>query len=545
MNSLRLALGVLTLALNGLRAAEVGGIINTDTRWTLAESPYHFTRAVQVAQNVTLTIDPGTVIIGDGFELQIFGRLQAVGTPSTRVTFKNTFVDGGNAPYTITCRFCRFTDGGCYYNSDNGGSIVLEDSILERTFSPWIWQSSASNAVVSRNIFLRCQGILVFADQAHFTGEIRNNVFFEPVSRAVQVTGGTLTNVAYNSFLSTDRVALRLSQSFSSAMSAPYNFWNTTNTQVIDLMIFDRSDDLNVSSYISYLPLLLTPHAATPQIPILTITAQPQSQSITGGQHATLSVVAEGVGDLEYQWYANQSLLFGSTNATLNNATEGSYFAIIRDFFGNTITSDVASITVVMSTYALLTATNGLGSVSITPFKTNYSRSDEVQLAAFPARWQAFSQWNDGVTANPRSIMVQSNSSFTAFFIPTVPLETLQFGGVSRLAPVGMPAMFVDGVFVPETNVSARGSATVSMQTTFPNGTLLYTQDGSDPSISARLYDGSFVLNRTRTLRAIAYNADFTQSVQSDPLEIIILPTLTASTEGGGSVAVTRRRALI
>jgi len=43
---------------------------------------------------------------------------------------------------------------------------------------------------------------------------------------------------------------------------------------------------------------------------------------------------------------------------------------------------------------------------------------------------------------------------------------------------------------------------------------------------------------KSATLRAIAYNADFTQAVQSDPLEIIILPTLNASTEGGGRMTV-------
>ena len=35
-----------------------------------------------------------------------------------------------------------------------------------------------------------------------------------------------------------------------------------------------------------------------------------------------------------------------------------------------------------------------------------------------------------------------------------------------------------------------------------------------------------------------ACNADFTQSVQSDPVEIVILPTLSAATAGGGTVAV-------
>ena len=45
-------------------------------------------------------------------------------------------------------------------------------------------------------------------------------------------------------------------------------------------------------------------------------------------------------------------------------------------------------------------------------------------------------------------------------------------------------------------------------------------------------------MRQSATLRAIAYNADFTQSVQSDPVEIVILPTLSATTAGGGSVAV-------
>lgn len=47
-----------------------------------------------------------------------------------------------------------------------------------------------------------------------------------------------------------------------------------------------------------------------------------------------------------------------------------------------------------------------------------------------------------------------------------------------------------------------------------------------------------FVVRSSATLRAVAYNADFTQSVQSDPVEIVILPTVSVTTAGGGSVAV-------
>ncbi len=77
-----------------------------------------------------------------------------------------------------------------------------------------------------------------------------------------------------------------------------------------------------------------------------------------------------------------------------------------------------------------------------------------------------------------------------------------------------------------------------SLSTTFTNGMLLFTLDGSEPDFSSRIYSGPFVMRQSATLRTVAYNADFTQAVPSDPLEIVILPTLSAATAGGGSVAV-------
>jgi hypothetical protein len=43
-------------------ATIVGGIINTDTSWTTAGSPYEATSIVTVVPNVTLTIEPGVEV---------------------------------------------------------------------------------------------------------------------------------------------------------------------------------------------------------------------------------------------------------------------------------------------------------------------------------------------------------------------------------------------------------------------------------------------------------------------------------------------------
>ena len=47
-------------------ATDVGGIISSDTTWTLAGSPYNATSIVQVAEGVTLTIEPGAIFTGSG-----------------------------------------------------------------------------------------------------------------------------------------------------------------------------------------------------------------------------------------------------------------------------------------------------------------------------------------------------------------------------------------------------------------------------------------------------------------------------------------------
>ena len=98
---------------------------------------------------------------------------------------------------------------------------------------------------------------------------VRNNVFFEQTTDyAVEVWaayGSAQILVEHNSFLSTDRVALVLPSGYSSAaMSAPSNWWNTTDTSEIDGMIFDQNDDLSSAGLIDYSGYLGAPHADTP-----------------------------------------------------------------------------------------------------------------------------------------------------------------------------------------------------------------------------------------------------------------------------------------
>ena len=118
-----------------------------------------------------------------------------------------------------------------------------------------------------------------------------------------------------------------------------------------------------------------------------------------------------------------------------------------------------------------------------------------------------------------------------------------------RLAPMGMPAIFVDGNFIVSATVLRTNSAQITLETTFGDGMIVYTLDGTAPSFESRIYSGPFNLNRGATIRALAYNADFSESVETDPVELLLTAgppffSLVTSTPGGGTFSVSPTRSL-
>ncbi|MEJ2750043.1 MAG: hypothetical protein P8183_19375, partial [Anaerolineae bacterium] len=69
-------------------STDVGGVINSDTTWTLAGSPYVLTRSLSIAPGVTLTVEPGVVVMGSADStLAVYGHLDAVGTALNSIIF--------------------------------------------------------------------------------------------------------------------------------------------------------------------------------------------------------------------------------------------------------------------------------------------------------------------------------------------------------------------------------------------------------------------------------------------------------------------------
>lgn len=286
---LLVAVSLLALSIFTHRAyadTNVSGIISSNTTWTLANSPYSLTGDVQIAYGSTLAIEPGVVVSGNGYSIKVWGNINAIGTNLSKIIFTDTKITGASGSIAqtsnINIQFSELTSGSIlsiYYSvsSDYGiGSLILKDSIINNISDIYLWYPLA-DCYIERNIFTNSGGISV--GTGSYPSEnvkvyIRNNVFYKQQacfpSEACAVGNWASYNnsetiVAYNSFLSTDQIALKLRSGYSSAkMTATNNYWNTTDTSIIEFMIYDKNDDLGEAGYITYTPYLTSPHPDTP-----------------------------------------------------------------------------------------------------------------------------------------------------------------------------------------------------------------------------------------------------------------------------------------
>jgi hypothetical protein len=111
-------------------------------------------------------------------------------------------------------------------------------------------------------------------------------------------------------------------------------------------------------------------------------------------------------------------------------------------------------------------------------------------------------------------------------------------GGIYTATSIHSLKAYIDGQIAAGTSIVSRGPVTITLKTSFTNDIIGCSLDGSDPRSSSILYKGPFTLSESARLQAVAYKSDFSDSVEMDPVQITILPTLTVYTAGGGTVSI-------
>ncbi len=112
-------------------ALDVNGIISSDSRWTLADSPVNITGDVRVDADTTLRINPGVEVIfrsspdpGQGYSLRIDGTLMARGDQKQPIIFT---AEDRSAPWGAII----FSDQSRDWDQEASAGSIMEYCVIE------------------------------------------------------------------------------------------------------------------------------------------------------------------------------------------------------------------------------------------------------------------------------------------------------------------------------------------------------------------------------------------------------------------------------
>lgn len=259
----------------------IEGIISSNQTLTSTHSPYLITNNVQIASGVTLKIEAGTRVFGSKKSsnsnlIEVFGKLDAQGTADSNITLTNVKIKPTDTDVNDSIIYLKFVKmfGGQILAEHSQGPVTIQNSLLKEVGDLTLWYPS-EDCYIEQNIFYNSGEIRTILSGST-TAYIKNNLFFNNISNTEQ-TGYALESlygsesnlvVKKNTFYSTNSVAISIAPSpYDGSINATENYWNTTNTSIIDEMIFDKNDDLNAAEVISYEPILNNPDSITPILP--------------------------------------------------------------------------------------------------------------------------------------------------------------------------------------------------------------------------------------------------------------------------------------
>jgi hypothetical protein len=248
----------------------LSGIIYNSTEMTLDNSPYCIDSEVDLAPGITINVDAGVEIRTNGYGAYLIGNqsdptsvvVNLNGTADRPIILKGKIQSYGalslgfatvhalhaNAT-SVTIQSC----GGWIKNS----LIISGELIADTTINQYFTE-------ISQNIFKdsRLYGASV----------VRNNSFYN--TNPWQWYGSTeglylLSGIdcQYNTFVSYTSYPIVFAPEYENVTIAiPNNFWNTTDTSVIDGMISDSHDSVYIEGTVEYEPILT---ASDPNTPLL------------------------------------------------------------------------------------------------------------------------------------------------------------------------------------------------------------------------------------------------------------------------------------
>ena len=238
--------------------SKVSGIYRSDMTWEAAKSPYYLADRVQIASGITLKVEPGVTVYGQGYTIESWGNISMLGTKEKPILVQSLWiVDNSTAasPGNIELAFVEY-DSGSLLGSTTNASTHVSDCVFNALQQPiYIFSPLTSTHLFERNVFRYGYGI-----QSSAPLKLVNNVFQDYYYYPEVVVQDSLV-ANLNSFLVNNNPLVTLG---AKSADVTNNYWGGLLDTDIPNYIVDNNDDLNIAGTATYLPTLASAHPDTP-----------------------------------------------------------------------------------------------------------------------------------------------------------------------------------------------------------------------------------------------------------------------------------------
>ena len=237
----------------------VSGIYRTDTTWQASKSPYIVTGRIQIAAGVTLKIEPGVTVIGNGYSIEFWGSIQAAGTADNPILIRDLWTydySTVDKPGKFTLAFAEYV-GGTLLGNGNAALVNVSDCVLRGLLNPISLAPGLSVAHrFERNLFSTSCGIY-----ANGPLVLNSNTFAYTTQGYYDLVLQDSLDASSNDFYpNTDIVVMAGAKS----VDLHNSYWGGIADTDIPALILDNNDDLTILGEVTYLPTLKDPSPTAP-----------------------------------------------------------------------------------------------------------------------------------------------------------------------------------------------------------------------------------------------------------------------------------------